>query len=84
MVGTLAQIVALVAYGNDYIENGKISDDFYSTNTTFQFCNMVDFRESRKMIFSSKNKEKVVSINPIEWFKYLRVDGCIHLRLYYQ
>jgi len=37
MVGTLAQIVALVAYGNDYIENGKISDDFYSTNTTFHF-----------------------------------------------
>ena len=84
MVGTLAQIVALTAYGNDYLRNGNISHDFDSSNTTFQFCSSVDFREFRKRILSTKPKERVVSSNSIKWFEYLRVDDCKHLRLYYE
>jgi len=82
MVGTLAQIIALTAYGNDFLINGNIPHDFDSSNTTLQFCNRVDFREFRKMFLSSKPKERVVSSSPIEWFEYLRVGGCKHLRLY--
>ena len=84
MLGTVAQIVALTAYGNDYLRNGIIPPDFASLNTAFQFCNKVDFSEFKKGILSSKTKEKVVSDNPTEWFKYLRTSGCKYLRLYYE
>lgn len=84
MTGTLAQIIALTAFGNDYLKNGKVPIDFNSANTTFQFCNKVDFREFKKQFFFSKPKENVVSINPTEWFSYLKTDGCKHLRLYFE
>ena len=84
MVGTLAQTIALTAYGNDYLLNGHIHIDFNSSNTTFQFCNRVDFRELKKVLFSSKHKEKIVANNPTEWFAYLKANGCKHLALYYE
>lgn len=80
MTGTLAQIVALTAYGNDYLKNGKIPSNFDSANTTFQFCNKVDFREFKKISLSYK----VVANSPTQWFKRLKSDGCRHLRLYYE
>jgi len=84
MTGILSQIIALTAYGNDYLNNGKIPTDFNSTNTTFQFCNKVDFRDFKKMFFFLKPKESVISSSPTEWFKYLKSDGCRHLRLYFE
>jgi len=84
MTGILAQVIALTTYGNDYLINGKIPAKFDFENTTFQFCNKVDFREFKKPIFSSELKEKVVAQNPTEWFKYLKDDGCKHLRLYFE
>jgi hypothetical protein len=84
MTGILSQIIALTGYGNDYLKNGTIPNDFNSANSTFQFCNKVDFREFEKKIFFSKLKEKVVANSPTEWFKYLKADGCKHLRLYFE
>lgn len=84
MTGNLAQIIALTAYGNDYLRNGKITTDFTSTNTTFQFCNNVDFREFKETFFSTKPKEHIIAHNPTEWFKYLESDGCKYLRLYFE
>jgi hypothetical protein len=84
MTGILAQIIALTAYGNDFLKNGKVLTDFNSTNTTFQFCNKIDFREFKKQFFFSKPKEKVVAENPIKWFEFLKTDGCKHLRLYFE
>ena len=75
-------MVALTAYGNDYLQNGSIPMAFDSLNTTFQFCNKVTFRELRKMRLLSKSKKTVVANNPTEWFKYLRVNGCKQLSLY--
>lgn len=84
MTGILSQIIALTTFGNDFLKNGKIPTDFNSTNTTFQFCNRVDFREFKKQFFSSKPKEKIVAENPTKWFEYLKADGCKHLRLYFE
>lgn len=83
MTGILAQMIALTAYGNDYLINGKIPIDFDTVNTTFQFCNKVNFSEFEKVGFFSK-KEKIISKRPTEWFKYLKTDGCKHLRLYFE
>lgn len=84
MTGILAQIIALTAYGNDYLKNGKFPIDFNSTNTTFQFCNKVDFRDFKKKFFFSKHKECIVAKNPTDWFQYLKNDGCKHIRLYFE
>jgi hypothetical protein len=84
MTGTLAQIIALTTYGNDYLINGKIPPDFNSTNTTFQFCNKVDFMEFKRQFFFSQLKRVVIANNPTEWFHYLKKDGCKHLRLYFE
>jgi len=84
MTGTLAQIISLTAYGNDYLKNGKIPSDFDSANKTFQFCNRVDFREFKKQFSFSKQKESVVAKTPTEWYQYLKIDGCKHLRLYFE
>lgn len=84
MTGTLAQIIALTAFGNDFLKNGTISPEFNTTNTTFQFCNKVDFRDFKKLFFFLKPKEIVIANSPTDWFQYLKNDGCKHLRLYFE
>ncbi|RPD90706.1 hypothetical protein EGM88_15250 [Aureibaculum marinum] len=83
MTGTLDQIIAITSFGNEYLKKGQLTD-FYPQNSTFQYCDFVDFREINKNnIFNSK-KEIIVSKNPIEWFDYLKSENCLKLRLYYQ
>lgn len=82
MTGALVQIIALTAYGNDFLKNGVPAD--FNSNTTFHFCNKVDFSEFKKQFFFSKPKQKVVADNPKEWFNYLKAGGCKHLRLYFK
>jgi len=84
MTGSIAHIVGLAITGNDYLRNGKLPVDFYPGSKIFVYDNTVDFRELRKLIFLSPLREVVVSENPVEWFKYLKEDGCIRLRLYFQ
>lgn len=84
MTGIVAQIIALTAYGNDFLKQGNIPVDFYSANTTFQHCNKVDFREFKRQFFFLKPKEHAVANDPIEWFHYLKSEGCVKLRLYFE
>lgn len=84
MTGTLSQIIALTGFGNDYLKNDNLPEDFYPGNLTFQFCNTVDFREFKKKFFFLKPKESQIANTPIEWFKYLKNDGCRSLRLYFE
>lgn len=84
MTGILAQLIALTAFGNDFLKNGTIPPDFNTANTTFQFCNAVDFREFKKPFFFSKPKERVIANNPTAWLQHLKNHGCRHLRLYFE
>ncbi|GEL09668.1 hypothetical protein SAMN05192550_1325 [Flavobacterium glycines] len=82
MTGILAQTIATVSYGNEYLIKNK-TNEFYPQNSTFQHCNTVDFREIKKSLFT-KDKEITVANNPIEWFHFLSKNGCQKLSLYYQ
>lgn len=82
MTGILAQTIALVSYGNECLKQNKINE-FYPKNSTFQFCNVVDFREMKKNIFT-KDTEIIVANNPVYWFEFLKKNGCQKLSLYYQ
>tara|TARA_R110000868_G_scaffold384810_1_gene652441 strand:- start:284 stop:1078 length:795 start_codon:yes stop_codon:yes gene_type:complete len=82
MTGILAQTIATVSYGNEYLKLNK-TNEFYPQNSTFQHCNNVDFREMKKNIFT-KDTEIIVANNPIEWFEFLKKNCCQKLSLYFQ
>lgn len=80
----IAQIIALTAYGNDYLKTGNIPEDFNTSNKTFEFCNSIDFRELKKSLITSKYKEVIIARNPTEWFHYLKNSGSKYLRVYFE
>ncbi len=84
MTGILAQLVAVTTYGNNYLAYDYLPAGFYPENSTFRFCNKVDFVEFHKPLFSKNFKESIVAPAPPEWFKYLKKDGCTKLRLFFQ
>ncbi|MBN9380205.1 MAG: hypothetical protein J0H74_05540 [Chitinophagaceae bacterium] len=84
MTGILAQVISLTSYGNAFLQADEFAEDFYPSNSTFQFCNKVDFKNFRKRIFSSSPREVPVANDPNEWFRFLKKDGCKKIRLYYQ
>ena len=84
MTGTLAQLIALTAFGNNYLKNGVNPADFRLTNSTFKFFNKVDFITFKKAFFSKNFKESIVANDPKAWFDYLKSKGCKSLRLYFE
>ncbi|MCU1617807.1 MAG: hypothetical protein JWO98_5347 [Frankiales bacterium] len=83
MNGALSQQLALISFGNDFLKTGKLTDSFYPDNSTFQFCNNIQFIELKKFLFRSKTKEKVIAQNPNHWFEILKSEGCVRLGLTY-
>lgn len=84
MTGILSQVIALTTFGNEYLKNNNMQKSFYPNNLAFQFCNCVDFRVFEKKFFFSRMKETIIAKTPIEWFEYLKNDGCRLLRLYFE
>jgi hypothetical protein len=83
MTGTLVQIITIAAFGNEFLKNGKLTE-FYPENSSFQFCDFVDFREIKKKNFFTAKKEIITAKNPLNWFENLKNNGCIKLRLFHQ
>jgi hypothetical protein len=83
MNGALSQQLTLISFGNDFLKTGKLAEGFYPNNSTFQFCNNIQFIEFKKILFRSKTKEKVIAQNPNHWFEILKSEGCIKLGLTY-
>jgi len=84
MTGNIAQLIALVSHGNKYLRTGELVLDFYPGNSTFQFCNHVDFRvSSRKRLFL-KGSVSVLAYNPEDWFNALNQQGCKLMRFCYR
>lgn len=80
----LAQIISLTSYGNEFIRTGKVDENYFPGSTVFQYCNLVDFRDFKKGFFFSKKTESVSAKNPLDWFRLLKKEGCVKLRLYYR
>jgi len=73
MNGSLALVLALISYGNNYIVNNQSSLilDFY--NSTLIGYNSLVFYDN----------SNVIAKTPEEWFNYLKKDGCKKLRACY-
>ncbi|MFI5160185.1 MAG: hypothetical protein ACHQHN_02865 [Sphingobacteriales bacterium] len=80
---SLAQSVALISYGNEYLNNGNVEDNFYPCNSTFKHYNSVQYVDFNNAIFRSQITEVMVAQSPIGWFKLLKKGGCKKLALNY-
>lgn len=83
MTGTLAQLIVLTTYGDQFLKCNELPDDFES-NSVFQSCRSVDFREFRKLFFFSNLKEHVIASDALAWFRFLKKSGCKGLKIYYE
>lgn len=84
MQGTVAQIIALTVHGNASLQQGRAFDgaEFGRQNSTFKFCESVDFKECVPGIWA--RKERFFAANPHDWFERLRNDGVLNLRMSYE
>lgn len=79
----IAQVIAIIGYGNDYLQVGNLLYDFDS-NCIFQYCKSVDFIYQKKKGLFSKKVEMLIADSPTGWFKYLNEKGCLKLRLHFK
>lgn len=83
MLGSVAQVIALTAFGNAFLQGPQTvsSPTFFPSNSTFQFCEYVHFAD---VPASSKSKQETVwATDPAAWFDRLRKEGYVALRLHY-
>lgn len=80
MTGTLAQLIALVAYGNQYISRPGTHTSIPPGHSAFQYCDKVYFSTPTE----KEDHPVIVAENPLEWFIYLAETGCKTLKLYYE
>ncbi len=82
MNASLVQQLSLVSYGNEFITTGKV-DPAYNSNEVFRFCKDISFKTYKDGLLSKK-KELNAGNNPLEWFEFLKQDGCRELKMLYQ
>jgi hypothetical protein len=83
VLGTVAQLIALVAYGNAFLQNHfSQASDFYPANSSFKFCEYVRFVDIA--VPNRTKQEQVWAENPVAWLQRLRSDGVYALRLHYR
>lgn len=83
MNGILAQLLSLITYGNDSLKNGFSTTNYYPDNAAFKFCNSVNFLHFNVQQ-NGHSMESVVANDPIAWFNFLKEEGCLQLKAYYQ
>src|SRR5512133_3158023 len=66
----LAQITSIITFANDYLINSRLDDDLLKKKC-FDNCESVYFIDHNKIDIAN---------NPVEWFKYLKDDGCRKVR----
>jgi len=84
MSGPVAQLLSLISYAKHFLQTGKIVTSYYPNNMIFKFCNSVDFRHLNLSKNSSHQDEQIIAKDPIEWFDFLKQDGCQQLKAYYE
>ena len=84
MQGPIAQIVALVTYGNAFLSGTPQLEPsaFYPANSTFIFCEHVTFVDLKPK--TGGFQESAYAVDPLTWFTQLERDGVCGLRIVYR
>lgn len=82
MNGTLAQILSLISYGNQFLNSERLPENYYPRNVAFKFCNQVNFLHLETQ--SGGNiRETEVAADPANWLIMLKQNSCSKLSAYY-
>jgi len=81
MNDTLGQLLSLVAYGTEYITQGKLNGD-YNKNSVFKNCRSVFFMIEKRSLWG-RRQTIIAGVNPLDWFKYLKQNNCRELKIIY-
>src|SRR3569833_994087 len=79
MIGTLAQLIALISFGNTFLINPNIKYRLTFENTTLKYDNSVVFENYSLR----QNENDPIDKNIIGWFNYLKSTKCKKLKLRY-
>jgi high-affinity Fe2+/Pb2+ permease len=79
MNGTLALLIALISYGNEYLLKGPSFHQLDFNNSTLLYCNTIEFNTS-----DSSSNILLVASSPQRWFEFLKKGGCKKLRICYR
>jgi hypothetical protein len=82
MNASLVQQLSLVSYGNEYIKTGK-AEPAYNSNEVFKFCNDISFKTYKEGLLLKK-KPVDAGNNPVEWFEFIKQEGCRELKMLYE
>jgi len=84
MQGTIAQILALTACGNAFLNSKRDFNraNFYPGNSTFQFCEFVRFVHLNRK--NDSWEETDYAADPLAWCDSLRKDGVRSLQMIYR
>jgi hypothetical protein len=80
MNGNIAQIFALVLFGNQYLSGTPVTD-FWPGASVFQFNATVHFVTLSGS--GASHVETVVAGDPLTWFEQLKAQGIVGLRLHH-
>jgi hypothetical protein len=81
MQGTIAQIVALVVYGNTYFSSTEQAVAFPSTHSTLVFCEFVKFVDLKRS--GESWSETPFASDPASWIEKLHKSGVHAIRITY-
>ena len=84
MIGTLAQQLSLISYGNHYFRTGELPADYYPHNPAFKFCNQVTFSNLVEGPGQAPPTEAPAAPDPVAWLRLLRQQNCRRLSLCYR
>ena len=77
MQGSIAQLLALTVYGNEFLRGRDVSD-FWPAGPVFMYCKTVAF-----VLAEPRQPELPYAPDPLAWFERLRADGAVGLRLHH-
>lgn len=78
---TIALSISLASAGNAFISGLTELDSYFSTHPVFDEITSISFSEKSGLIFP---KEKVLTLNPVEWLSIIKRRGCSRLELSYR
>ena len=81
MNGELAQIIALILYGNSYLSSREEDIlELSTSHSTFQFVSSVKFQKEKSFLDNFR-KSQIIARDTVTWFSYLKNEGVQALKL---
>lgn len=83
MTEELAQLIAIITRGNEFLTHGPDRVGKYLADTNVYGLDSMLFTEWSRPFLFSKRKRILVAESLLEWYEYVKANGCEKLLLYH-